>query len=77
MRHINLKSEKFTFTTRNNANAIYIMRPDHLNRTAIFDQQGRPVTEGGLRCIIWLLRNHPEIVSLWNGNQLEGTLTFA
>lgn len=72
-----MRKEYFTFTVRNNANAIYTMRPNHNNRTAIFDQQGRPVAEGGLRCIIWLLRNRPEIVSLWNGNQLEGTLTFA
>ena len=74
----NLNYAKFTFTTKTktNANQTYTMRPDHNNRTAIFTSEGRPVATGGLRCIIWLLRNHPEIVSLWNGNQLEGTLTF-
>ena len=71
-----MKKEYFTFTTRNNVTQ-YTMRPDHNNRTAIFTSEGRPVATGGLRCIIWLLRNRPEIVSLWNGNQLEGTLTFA
>ena len=71
-----MKKEYFTFTTRNNVTQ-YTMRPDHNNRTAIFTSEGRPIATGGLRCIIWLLRNHPEIVSLWNGNQLEGTLTFA
>ena len=74
MRHTT--KEYFTFTTRKSSE-IYTMRPNHNNRTAIFNQQGRPVAEGGLRCIIWLLRNRPEIVSLWNGNQLEGTLHFA
>lgn len=72
----NLKREYFTFTTRKSSE-IYTMRPDHNNRTAIFNSEGRPIATGGVRCIIWLLRNRPEIVSLWNGNQLEGTLTFA
>lgn len=71
-----MKKEYFTFTTRNNVTQ-YTMRLDHLNRTAIFTSEGKPVATGGLRCIIWLLWNRPEIVSLWNGNQLEGTLTFA
>lgn len=71
-----MKKEYFTFTTRNNVTQ-YTMRPDHNNRTAIFTSEGKPVATGGVRCIIWLLRNRPEIVSLWNGNQLEGTLTFA
>jgi len=71
-----MKKEYFTFTTRNNVTQ-YTMRPDRNNRTAIFTSEGRPIATGGLRCIIWLLRNRPEIVSLWNGNQLEGTLTFA
>ena len=76
MRHTNVKREYFTFTTRNNANQ-YTMRPDHLNRTAIFNANGHPIATGGLRCIIWLLRNRPEIVSLWKGKQLEGNLHFA
>lgn len=71
-----MKKEYFTFTIRNNVTQ-YTMRPDHNNRTAIFTSEGKPVATGGVRCIIWLLRNHPEIVSLWNGNLLEGTLTFA
>lgn len=72
-----MKKEYFTFTTKTNATTKYTIRPDHNNRTAIFTSEGRPVATGGLRCIIWLLRNHPEIVSLWNGKQLEGTLCFA
>lgn len=72
----NLNHAKFTFTTKTNATQ-YTMRPDHNNRTAIFNANNHPVATGGLRCIIWLLRNRPEIVSLWNGNQLEGTLCFA
>ena len=71
-----MKKEYFTFTTRKSS-AQYTMRPDHNNRTAIFTSEGRPIATGGFKCIIWLLRNRPEIVSLWNGNQLEGTLTFA
>ena len=71
-----MKSEYFTFTIRKSTE-IYAMRVDHLNRTSIFDQQGRPVAEGGFKCVLWLLRNRPARVSLWNGNQLEGTLTFA
>lgn len=73
----NLKSEYFTFTTKTNPTTQYTMRPSHTNRTAIFDQQGRPIATGGFKCIIWLLRNRPELVNLWNGNHLEGTLTFA
>ena len=76
MRHTNVKREYFTFTTRNNANQ-YTMRPDHNNRTAIFNANGHPIATGGFKCALWLLRNHPARVSLWNGNQLEGTLTFA
>ena len=73
-----MKKEYFTFTTKTNAaNQTYTMRPDHNNRTAIFTSEGRPIAIGGLRYIIWLLRNRPEIVSLWNGSQLEGTLAFA
>ena len=72
-----MKKEYFTFTTKTNATTQYTMRPDHNNRTAIFTSEGRPVATGGLRCIIWLLRNRPEIVSLWNGKQLEGTICFA
>ena len=72
-----MKKEYFTFTTKTNANQIYTMRPDHNNRTAIFDQQGRPIATGGFKCVLWLLRNRPETVNLWNGNQLEGTLCFA
>ena len=73
----NLNHAKFTFTTKTNANQTYTMRPDHNNRTAIFNANNQPIATGGLRCIIWLLRNRPEIVSLWNGNQFEVTLTFA
>lgn len=76
MKHTNANKEYFTFTTKTNATQ-YTMRPDHNNRTAIFTSEGRPIATGGLRCIIWLLRNRPDIVSLWNGNRLEGTLTFA
>lgn len=72
----NLKHEYFTFAIRN-ATEIYTMRVSHTNRTAIFNSEGKPLAEGGLRCIIWLLRNRPELVNLWNGNHLEGTLTFA
>lgn len=72
-----MKKEYFTFTTKTNAATQYTMRPDHNNRTAIFTSEGRPIATGGLRCIIWLLRNRPEIVSLWNGKQLEGTICFA
>lgn len=72
-----MRKEYFTFTTKTNATNQYTMRPDHNNRTAIFSEEGRPIVTGGFKCIIWLLRNRPEIVSLWNGNQLEGTLTFA
>lgn len=72
-----MKKEYFTFTTKTNAATQYTMRPDHNNRTAIFTSEGKPVATGGLRCIIWLLRNRPEIVSLWNGKQLEGTICFA
>ena len=72
----NLNHAKFTFTTKTNATQ-YTMRPDHNNRTAIFNANNQPIATGGLRCIIWLLRNRPEIVSLWNGSQLEGTLAFA
>lgn len=73
----NLNHAKFTFTTKTNAANQYTMRPDHNNRTAIFNANNQPIATGGLRCIIWLLRNRPEIVSLWNGSQLEGTLAFA
>ena len=73
----NTKKEYFTFTTKTNTTTQYTMRPDHNNRTAIFTSEGRPIATGGLRCIFWLLRNHTEIVSLWNGKQLEVTLTFA
>lgn len=72
----NLK-EYFTFTTKTAPTTIYTMRPDHLNRTAIFNANGNQIVTGGFRCALWLLRNRPEIVSLWNGNQLEGTLCFA
>lgn len=75
MRHTN--HEYFTFTTCNNPTEIYTMRVSHNNRTAIFNSEGKPLAEGGMRCIIWLLRNRPERVSLWNGNYLEGTLCFA
>lgn len=76
MKHTNANKEYFTFTTKINATQ-YTMRPDHNNRTAIFNANNQPIATGGLHCIIWLLLNRPEIVSLWNGNQLEGTLTFA
>ena len=72
-----MKKEYFTFTTKTNAATQYTMRPNHNNRTAIFTSEGRPIATGGLHCIIWLLRNRPEIVSLWNGSRLEGTLCFA
>lgn len=72
-----MKKEYFKFTTKTNPTTQYTMRPDHNNRTAIFTSEGKPVATGGSRCIIWLLRNRPEIVSLWNGKQLEGTLCFA
>lgn len=73
----NLKREYFTFTTKTNATEIYTMRPDHNNRTAIFNSEDKLLAEGGFKCVLWLLRNHPARVSLWNGNYLEGTLNFA
>lgn len=76
MKHTNANKEFFTFTTRKSSTS-YTMRPDHNNRTAIFNANNQPIATGGLRCIIWLLRNRPEIVSLWSGNQLEGILCFA
>lgn len=76
MRHTNVNKEYFTFTTRKSTQ-IYTMRVSHNNHTAIFDQQGKPLAEGGFKCVLWLLRNRPAEVSLWNGNQLEGTLCFA
>lgn len=76
MKHTNANKEFFTFTTRKSSTS-YTMRPDHNNRTAIFNANNQPVATGGLHCIIWLLRNRPEIVSLWNGKQLEGTICFA